>query len=265
MIRALFVFAILMLPSAATAQNVRTSSLEEVFEDANVAASRGDYPRAISGYRALIEAGVRDADVYFNLATTFAQAGDYPRAIVNYERALVERPNDDKTQEDLRRAEQALEEQRAEREGEAMIQRSSSMTEAVYANFTENALAYALVVANLLFFSGLGWVWVARRRNGWLVFTTVAAGFVLLFSALGLAVKAGVLRDGPRAVALEDRVALREGPDEDAKVRGEARGGDRAHVVAADRDFVKLRVVDGVEGWVPAASVGIVDIDEGVH
>jgi tetratricopeptide (TPR) repeat protein len=265
MMRPGFVIAVLLLPVFAMGQSARTSSLEEVFEGANVAASRGDYPRAISGYRTLIEAGVRDADVYFNLATTFAQSGDYPQAILNYERALIERPNDEQAEEDLRKAEQSLEEQRAEREGEAMIQRRSSMSEAVYGSFSEDALAYLLIVANVLFFACLGWIWIARRRSGRLVFASVAAGFVLLFSAFGLAVKAGMLRDGPRAVALEERVALREGPDDNARVRGEARGGDRAQVVATDRGFVKLRVVSGLEGWAPVSSVGIIDLDERVH
>ena len=101
------------------------SSLREIFESANVAASRGDHANAIASYGKLIEAGVHDPDVYFNLGTSFAQSGDYPRAILNYERALVLRPNESKAAENLRDAEKALEEQRAELEGEATIQRSS--------------------------------------------------------------------------------------------------------------------------------------------
>ena len=75
----------------------------------------------------------------------------------------------------------------------------------------------------------------------------VSSAVLLLFSALGLAVKSGLLREGPRAVVLEDRVALREGPDPRARVRGEARGGDRGELVDGDRDFVKFRVIGGLE------------------
>jgi tetratricopeptide (TPR) repeat protein len=259
------VLASLLVSTGANAQAVGRSSLSEIFENANLAASRGNYAEAISGYRSLIEAGVRDSDVYFNLGTVSAQSGHYPRAILNYERALAVRPNDGKTRENLRNAEKTLEEQRAEAEGEAMIQRNELISDALYGSFTEDALAYLLLLANLCFFGCLAWAWILRRRSVSLVALSIAAGILLLSSAFGLAVKAGMLRDGPRAVALDDRVALRDGPDERARVRGETRGGDRALVVGADRDFLKLRVAGGLEGWVPAASVGLVDLDEGVH
>lgn len=241
------------------------SSLTGVFESANIAASRGDHAAAISSYGQLIEAGVRDPDVYFNLATSFAQSGDYARAILNYERALALRPNDSKASENLRDAEKALEEQRAEIEGEATIQRSTSISDAAYGGFSEDSLAYGLLGANLIFFIGLAWASLRRRRNRWLYPLLIASGVLLLTFALGLGTKAGLLRDGPRAVALDDRVILREGPDPRAQVRGEARGGDRGEIVDRDRDFVKLRVVSGLEGWTPAAGVGLVDSDHGVH
>jgi tetratricopeptide (TPR) repeat protein len=241
------------------------SSLTAIFEEANIAASRGDHTEAISNYRKLTEAGIRDPDVYFNLATSFAQSGDYARAILNYERALTLRPNDTKASESLREAEKALEEQRAEAEGEAMIQRSSSISDAVYGGLSEDTLAVALLVANLLFFLGLAWALVKRRRNRWLYPLLGSSGILLTFCALGLGAKTGLLRDGPRAVALDDHVILREGPDPRAQVRGEARAGDRGEIVTRDRDFVKLRVVSGLEGWTPDSGVGLIDPDQGVH
>ena len=89
----------------AAGQEVGSSSLTEVFEEANVAASRGDHATAVSGYGLLVDAGVRDPDVFFNLGTAFAQSGDYPRAILNYERALELLPTDDATSEILYYAE----------------------------------------------------------------------------------------------------------------------------------------------------------------
>jgi tetratricopeptide (TPR) repeat protein len=260
----------LLIPAAgAAAQAVSDASggasLTQVFEAANVAASRGDYAAAISNYERLADASIRDADVYFNLATSFAQSGDYARAILNYERTLTLRPNDNKASENLRDAEKALEERRAEAEGEAMIQRSSSISDALYGGLSEDALAFGLLLANLVLFVGLAWALVGHRRNRWLFPLLTASGVVLSFCALGLGAKAGLLRDGPRAVALDDRVILREGPDPRAQVRGEARGGDRGEIVGRDRDFVKLRVVSGLEGWTSNSSVGLIDPDHGVH
>lgn len=237
-------------------------SLTGIFEVANVAATQGDHGAAIDSYRKLIDAGVHDPDVYFNLATVYAQTGDYARAILYYERALTLRPNDGGTSDGLRSAERALEEERAEAEGEATIQRSDSISDAIYGSLTEDGLAIGLLVVNVLFFGALGWAFVGRQRNRWLAILLATSGFLLLFCALGLGVKAGMLRDGPRAVALEDRLTLREGPDPRARPRGQARAGDRGQIIARDRDFVKLRLVGRVEGWTPASTVGQID---GLH
>jgi hypothetical protein len=239
--------------------------LLDVFEEANVAASRADYRVAVRGYERLVDAGVRDADVYFNLGTAYAQAGAYPSAILNFERSLALRPNDDKTQDNLQAAERVLEERRAEVEGEAEIQRSSSMSDAVYSSVPEDTLAYGLVVANSVFFACLALSWVRRRRARTLIASAVLSGAILIFCALGLATKSGVFRDGLRAVVISDRVSLREGPDPKASIRGIARGGDRALVTATDGDFLKLRVISGAEGWAEASSVGLVDPDERLH
>lgn len=243
----------------------RASKLADIFAAANVAASRGDHATAISRYQEVIAAGVHDPDVYFNLGTSLAQSGDYPRAILNYERAVTVRPSDRRATDNLRAAEKALEETRAETEGEASIQSSSSISDALYRRFTEDGLAYTLLVANFLFFAALAWAWARRRRGRGLYALLISSAVLLLFSALGLAVKTGLLREGPRAVVLEDRVALREGPDPRARVRGEARGGDRGVLVERDRDFVKLRVIGGPEGWAPSTAVGRIDPDDATH
>jgi tetratricopeptide (TPR) repeat protein len=257
--------SMLFAASVAAADTATTSSLLDIFEEANVAASRADYRTAVQGYERLVDAGVRDADVYFNLGTAYAQGGAYPSAILNYERSLELRPNDDKTQDNLRAAEKVLEERRAEVEGEAEIQRSSSMSDAVYSSFPEDTLAYSLIVANLAFFACLALSWMRRRRARKLIAAAVLSGAILIFCALGLATKSGVFRDGLRAVVVGDRVSLREGPDPKASMRGIARGGDRALVTATDGDFLKLRVISGAEGWVDASSVGLVDPDERLH
>lgn len=253
------------LHAVASDGRAQSVSISDIFEAANLAASQGDHETAIANYRMLVDAGVRDPDVYFNLATAHAQSGDFPRAILNYERALTLRPGDEKAEENLRAAERALEEERAEREGEAMIQRSSSLADTVFGRFQESTLAYLLLATNALFFGGLAWVWIADRRRRRFYGLLVTSGLLFVFAAIGLGHKAGVLRDGPRAVALTDRVALREGPYPRAQVRGEARGGDRGIALARDGVFVKWRLASGLEGWAPASDIGLIDLDQSLH
>ncbi|MEM7433850.1 MAG: tetratricopeptide repeat protein [Myxococcota bacterium] len=239
-------------------QEPTPSNLSDLFSEANTAAQRGMLPEATQRYAELLEAGVRDPDVYFNLATALAKAGDYPGAILNFERALVLRPGDSKAAQNLADAEAALEESRAEAEGEASIRRSSAVGDAIYQPFTDNGLAMAVAVANFLLFAVLGWAWVRRRRGRLFYSLLAASALVLLWSAVGLGVKSDLFRDGPRVVVLGDRVPILEGPDPRASVRGEARGADRGVLLDQDGDFVKLRVIGGEEGWVAAQAVGTI-------
>jgi tetratricopeptide (TPR) repeat protein len=265
MTRSLLILCALLVATTTASAQTPSGSLSALFEEANIAASQGSHAAAIAKYQTLIEAGVRDADVYFNLATALAQLGEYPYAILNYERSLLLDPTDSKAKENLHQAEKRLEERRAEAEGEATIQRGASISDASYALLSEDALAYVALLSNLCFFACLGWAWAVRRRNVRLIAALLVSGAVLAYSALGLAVKAGAFRDGPRAIALGERVVLREMPDERASARGEARGGDRVMVLGADGDFLKLRVIHGAEGWVPASEVGVIDLDERLH
>ena len=251
--------------SHASSAAAASASLTEIFEAGNIAASRGDYETAIHNYQMLIEAGVTDPDVYFNLATVHAQSGDYPRAILNFERALIAHPGDEQAEENLHAAERALEERRAEAEGEATIHRSSSATDAIYDELPEDALAYGLLAADFVFFGCLAWTWIAHRKGRWLYAFLIGAGVLFAFSAIGLGQMAGMFREGPRVVALGDRVALREGPYPQAKIRGEARGGDRGVAVDRDGEFLKLRLVSGLQGWAPASAVGLIDLHESLH
>lgn len=236
------------------------TTVQDVFEAANTAAFQGKFGEAISGYAELVDAGIHDADVYFNLATVLAQAGDYPLAILYYERALSLRPGDADAAANLAAAEEALENARVEAEGEAMIHRSREVGEAAFQRFSKDTLAYILLFANLLFFVGLTLFWFSRRRPRWLMSMVASSAVLLAVSALGLAIKAGSFRQGSRAVVLEDRVVLREGPDPRARIRGEARGGDRGEILAsADGEFVKLQVTGGPVGWAKADQVGTVD------
>jgi len=59
------------------------------FADANTVAKQGDLKAAIRSYEKLIEGGIRNSAVYYNLANAQQRAGMLGAAILNYERAAV--------------------------------------------------------------------------------------------------------------------------------------------------------------------------------
>lgn len=67
---------------------------DQLFQQANEAYSRGDYPKAIDKYRQLTAVAGYSPSVLYNLANSYALSGQIGQAVLNYERALRLSPSD---------------------------------------------------------------------------------------------------------------------------------------------------------------------------
>lgn len=252
---AVLCFALAALPASAAAD-----SLEEIFERANAAYFRGDYEGAAEGYRRLVELGVVDADVAFNLATAEARRGRYGAAAQFYERTLWLRPGDADAHRGLDAARTALGRRLAEASGEGEVDTAPPLSEALLGGVGRTTLAVVTLVTETLLFAVLLGLLFARReavRLGLGIAAPLLA-VVALVAGVGWALRAGVLEDGEPAVVVERSTPLREGPDAHAEVRHHAREGQRAWVVDRERSWARVRVPDLGEGWVASEHVGLV-------
>lgn len=244
--------------SLVAVQSVSAQSLPQMFSEANAAFFQGDFAKATKGYQALVEAGVEDADVYYNLGTAQARAGHCGEAIVALSRSLRLSAGDDAAEANLRACQTQLGKRRAQRDGEATVQTRPPWSDAVLASISLDALAWVLLVLNAALFTVL----LARRGvhqetarlslavTAWLLALAVA------MSAIALTVKAEWFRPGRGAVVLHEQAPLREGPDPRAKLRGETYEGEPGRVLQTEGDFVRVRLNRGPEGWMQRTDVG---------
>lgn len=252
--------ACLALASFGTGRAFAEQRLAGVFERANQAASRGDYPRAIDLYRTLVDAGVDDPDVYYDLATAYARADQYGQAILYFERTLARRPGDDGAERGLAAAREALGRRRAQRTGEALVDAGPPFPEVLVRDVSSDALAWAVLALDVLLFALL----IVRRfvhgdsaRLALGVAAPVAA-LLLALAGFGLTVKEGWLREGRPGIVLEEGAVLREGPDDRAGERGEAFEGERVRVVDRHGGYLRVTLPAGREGWLEASEVGVI-------
>lgn len=251
---ALLVLVVWLAPAAQAATG---QHLAEIFERANRANARGELAQAIEGYRRLLEAGVDDPDVYFNLATAHARAEQYGRAILHFERVLALRPGDDEAAEGLRAAE-ARAAQRHGQDGQAgALSTGSSLPETLARPFPPGVLAVAILVLNLIFFGLL----VGRRHlrgdttRTALGAAAAAAGICLVGAALLLAVQQGVFRKGAPGVVLQPQAVLRDAPDPRAGARGHALEGERVRVLDRHGAYLRVETRAHGRGWMSAEEV----------
>jgi len=242
---------------ATSAGTARADTLAEIFRKANEAYFHADFEHAAAGYERLVDAGILDPDVTFNLATTYGRMGKYGRSILWFERTLRLEPGDEAAEAGLTAARAALGRRRAEAEGEATVQVQRPFIDALVAPIAENALAIFVLLLDFIVFGAL----IARRwaqgealRLGLGIVAPLAA-LALLLCALGLVAKTEVFRDGEAAIVVDD-ARLSEGPDPRAQQRGRALEGESARILAREGTFVQVRLDGRREGWLPASAVG---------
>lgn len=236
----------------------RAESLRDVFLRGNAAYARGDFAAAVKEYEALHDAGIDDPDLAFNLASAYGTLGKYGQAIRFFERSLRLDPGDGAARAGLRAARDALGEKQAQESGEAIVVDRPPLTEAVFSQVSEATLSVLLLVSIWLgsgLLIALPHVKVEGARLGIGIASAVLFSLSLV-SALGVGAKASFGRAGTRAVVVAETAAIREGPDDRARLLGELVEGESVRVLSREGSFARVLSRGEREAYVRAGDVG---------
>lgn len=232
-------------------------SLESTFARGNTAFARGDFATAIGAYETLLEAGIEDPDVSYNLASAHGSLGQYGQAIRFFERTLRLDPGDDQARAALKRARDALGQRQALETGEAIVADRPPLTEALFGALTVDALALWLLLSAWLCAAAACALFYVRAESVRLSVGILATlGLVAaLVSGLGLSVRADFEGEGARAVVVHEHAPVREGPDDGARLWRELPEGSPIRVLKREGNFVRIRTGEH-EGFMHVADVG---------
>lgn len=252
------VSAVLLALSSTQPRAARADSLRSVFDRGNEAYFKGDFERALTHYDALVAAGVRDADVAFNMGTAHAAMGHYGQAIRQFEKALKHRAGFEEAERSLRDAQQLLGQRQAERSGEATVQTAPALTDALVRPFTQDGLAWGLLFAML---GTCGCLLALFHTRGETVRISLGLGacvlgVLTLALTMGLAIKAEWGRAGQRAIVLSEDAAVLQGPDRNAAVQRSLPEGTPVRWLGKQAGFARVRTAEGQLGWMAQGDVG---------
>jgi hypothetical protein len=231
-----------VLPALATlARPAHADLLDEAWKRGNEAHLRGDYKAAAAAYEQLDRQHVVSADLYYNLGVTF-------------ERALVVSPDDEDARFNLVQA-RKLAGQRAHDKLEGAEREPLWSRVATYLGPSAEVWLFCglyLGCFALLFLRR------SMAHDSRLAVTTGAAilGTGALLAGLLLLGRVNLDRI-PAAVVLPDRVAVKEGADGNFRTSFEVHGGLRVRVLEREQDWVRVRLANGLEGFVRAEDVGL--------
>lgn len=233
------------------------SAALQAFDDA-VSKARQDpdqaqarYRDAASGFEALVESGIRNAALEFNLGNTYFRLGRLGEAILHYRRAQRMAPLDSKLAANLAYARERVE-PRIEPDGAIQLTRRFFFWH-YNSTPTERLWAAALL-------STIGWLAVLlwlRRRGATLLVTGVVG--VLLGGVAAGSVAWQIHQDAehPAAVIVGREQTLRLGHGEgyDPALKTPLGPGVEVRVVSRRGDWCEVRLANEQTGWLPATAL----------
>ncbi len=244
----LFVLGVGLMEAPAMADGI-----DEAWKRGNDAYFRGDYPAAIAAFTELDRQGIVSADLFVNLGLAYYRQGQLGRSIWAFERAVSIDPDADDARFNLAQI-RRLNERRAVDKIEGAendpfwIRMVTALPTA-----TETWLFIGLWVA---LFGVLFW-----RRTAADDLKAPLGAFAALLG-LGAAL-AGLVLLGrsaldriPFGIVLPEEVAVKEGADPNYRTSFQIHAGLKVRLLDRDHDWVRIRLPNGLEGWVRDVSVG---------
>lgn len=226
---------------------------DEVFDQANGSYKDGNWAQAIELYQSMIESGVQDGKVYFNLGNSYYKSGDHSRAILNYERAHLLMPNDEDVEHNLEIA-NLLVVDKIEATPEFFL---LSWWKSLANKSGVNTWSYLfLIMLWLGVFCLLGYVFA---RKSALKRTTFFAGFASLLFALGFILLALTRHQFNNqheyAIMMAPSVSVKSAPVNSGTDLFILHEGLKVKVTDEEADWYQIELTDGKEGWVTTESL----------
>jgi tetratricopeptide (TPR) repeat protein len=242
---------------AGAARVARADRRDEAWRRGNEAYLHGDYAAAIAAYQELDLQGVVSADLYFNLGDAYYRQGNLGRAIWSFERAVALDPDDDDARYNLVQARKA-----ADRRAHDKIEGADHdpLWMRVVTWLSPATETWLFVAVYLTFFAALAARLLRGRRasehaRALLGAAAAILGVVALLSGALLAGRARLDRL-PFGVVLPDAVAVKEGADTNYRTSFELHAGLRVRLLERDQDWLRIRLPNGLEGWVREQDIG---------
>ncbi|TDW46014.1 SH3 domain-containing protein [Flavobacterium sp. 270] len=224
------------------------------FEKGNALYQDGKYQEAVQVYENIIkEDKQQSAELYFNLANSYYKLNKTAPSIYNYEKALVLKPNDPATLNNLKFAKKLTIDEIKEvpKVGFAkLIQNFTGIFD--YNMWAKISVGIAFVF--LLSFIGYYFSTISLQKRIYFI------GMFILLLALGLSVSAGMAEkdhfDNDRpAIVFSELSEVRSEPQKAGSAIFLLHEGAKVYVTETVGSWKKIELTDGTEGWLDASTI----------
>ena len=251
------VFLIAAMATGLLSAAAQADVLDEAWKRGNDDYLRGDFSSAVAAYEQVDQQGVVSSELAYNLGNAYYRQGHLGRAIWAWERAVALDPDAEDARYNLAQTRKA-----AARRVQDKIEGADRdpIWIRVVTELTLSTETWLFLGLYLAFFVALVLRLRARRagrHDDAPVWGPLAAIFAVTAAVAGtLLVGRIALERVPFAIVLGDSVPVKEGADLNYKTTFDVHAGLRVRLLDHDQDWVRIRLANGLEGWVRDRDVG---------
>jgi tetratricopeptide (TPR) repeat protein len=262
--------------AGATAWSIETATglvdePTEVFRSSNALYEAGDYPGAIREYRRLVDAGVVDGTLCYNLGNAYYKSDDLGNAVLFYRRSLRLQPRNADAKENLELVTSQLKDKQFVRNqnrlvtGVIWLHNNLSATEMI-ALGSVSYLVLCLLGIVLILRDSPTIAAVYRKISivspGRLIGLSFAQDLLVamgiatvLLATTGISSYRKLVNNRTEAVILADEIPVFSSPTEDATLQFKIHQGTVVNISDQRNEWIKVELPGGMSGWVASGSM----------
>lgn len=216
-------------------------NLLEVFKMGNSLYEKANYTGAIREYQNLIEQGVKNKTVYYNLGNAYYKSNKLGLAILNYKKAYKLSPRDRDIMSNLTFVrERVVDQVKYERPLPQII------WEEIVSTLTFNEWTILCGILYLLFMSLA--IFCVFKKVAAIFYRNLV--FIILCAALVLFTSSYLTNKQPEAVVIADEVDVRNGPGENYSKGFVLHEGTEVYVENDSGNWLEISLPNGLKGWI---------------
>jgi tetratricopeptide (TPR) repeat protein len=242
-----------------------------LFRSGNAHYEQGDFEAAIDDYRSLIDAGVIDGDLYYNLANAYYKNDELGNAVLFYARALRIQPRNEDARDNLALVRAQLRDKQFVRSQNrlvrAVIWLHNNLTTREMLIFASCSYLVLCLLTIVYVFRRSGIVTAVYRRISLfspgrliglslgqdLLVAIAIAALLVVTSGVSAAKKLADTRS--EAVVLTDEIGVFSGPTKDSILQFKIHEGTLVNVRTRRDEWVRIELPGGMSGWVLSSAV----------
>ncbi len=242
----IFWFLLMGCPLNATAQEKG-----RLFIDGVSAYKKGDYQRAVSAFQKVVEGGVENGKLFYNLGNSYLKSGDLGNAVFWYEKALTLIPSDPDLMFNHDYALTLIKDET--REVTAPIVRILFFWKY---QLNRRTVLWTAILLNALFWIIVS-VMLIRRKRVLRSSTVILAVLALIFILTGLFnyYEAAYIRN---AVILPEKISVRSGLTDEATELFVLHAGTRVRVDKENNTHFRIQYTKDKIGWIKKEQAGLI-------